>query len=235
MKKKIAKLALVLFGVSLLSGCGDSLYEMTEEERGAVVSYASHVVAKYNSFQQDGLIYVSPEEETESTSDKQEPEEDADDEEETTQTSHGGAGTAAETSTETTLSQALDLGMVHAVYTGAEIADTYEEGSYYSVEPENGKQFLIVHVDLANQAATGMHVDILAVQPSFQATVNGEMKATLQASILLDDLSTYQGDIGAGETVSTVLLFQVPTGQITNVENLQLQVTVGGNKSTINL
>ena len=55
MKGSRMRIAAVLFVAAVtLSGCGEALYELTPEEQAAIVSYASHTVAKFNNYQKDG-------------------------------------------------------------------------------------------------------------------------------------------------------------------------------------
>ncbi|MCR5467839.1 MAG: DUF4352 domain-containing protein [Lachnospiraceae bacterium] len=66
LKKEIAVLlllAVVVFG----TGCGDAMYELTEEEQSAIVSYSAHAIAKFNTYQSDGIVYVNPAELIEET------------------------------------------------------------------------------------------------------------------------------------------------------------------------
>ena len=59
MKGSRMRIAAVLFVAAVtLSGCGEALYELTPEEQAAIVSYASHTVAKFNNYQKDGEIFV---------------------------------------------------------------------------------------------------------------------------------------------------------------------------------
>ena len=55
---KMKMTALVLAAAFTFTGCGEALYELTPEEELAVVSYASHVVAKFNKYQRDGEVFV---------------------------------------------------------------------------------------------------------------------------------------------------------------------------------
>ena len=52
--------AVLLSAAFTLTGCGEALYTLQSEEEAAVVNYAAHAVAKYNTYQQDGEVYVPP-------------------------------------------------------------------------------------------------------------------------------------------------------------------------------
>ena len=62
MKNSRIRITAVLFAVAVaLSGCGEALYEMTAEEEAILVNYAAQSVAKFNTYQQDGEVFVRQE------------------------------------------------------------------------------------------------------------------------------------------------------------------------------
>lgn len=253
MRNSRMKITAVLFAIALtLSGCGDALYEMTSEEQSIIVNYAAQSVAKFNTYQRDGEVYVRPdvlegedssktETEPVQTEVKQPTEELTGEETGTEQPAEDTnlgqlpeAPSPEPESTGATMNQALDLGVISADYTGYELTKSYMAEDYYVVDAEAGKQFLVVKYNLVNTSGQPLHINILAMTPSFTAVINGEQTVPAQTSILLNDLSTYQSDIEAGGTNETVLLFQVPE-DITDVSGIQLNVTMNGNQFTINL
>lgn len=240
LKMKMA--ALLAAAAFLLAGCGDALYVLTPEEEAGIVSYASHAVAKFNKLQQEGEIFVRQdvldhEDGTEEAETQEEPPANSEASEEGPDpqpgqadgTSEGGEGAAA-----VTLGTALDLGAVQAEYTGSSLCVTYEKSDVFAIDAAEGKQLLVLNVRLTNPSSQDLHVDILAMTPTFQATVNGEETAAAQTTILPNDLSTYQGDLLAGASCDTVLLFQIPQ-EIQEVSGVQLKVVMDGAANTVNL
>ena len=61
-RTRIKMMAAVMAATMLLGGCGDALYDLTDDEENVIVNYAAHIVTKYNTYQREGLTYVSPEE-----------------------------------------------------------------------------------------------------------------------------------------------------------------------------
>lgn len=61
-KKKLIRKAIVLGILAvmmlLMTGCGDQLVDLTDEEEAKIVTYAAHVISKFNKKQPDGLCYV---------------------------------------------------------------------------------------------------------------------------------------------------------------------------------
>lgn len=237
-KKKSLLSVLLLAGALTLSGCGEEPYELQDNEREIIVNYAAHVVAKNNVKQPEGYryVYVSPQddmEEEEQPQDAQTEENDENvqqpDEETKTDDVEGGEDIpSAEEQPSITLSEALGLKGIQAVYTGAELTDHYQ-----SIIPESGKKLLILHVTLQNQTEKARKCDILSLLPVFRAKVNGTEEVTSELTILEDNLSTWEKKIPAGGSEDTMILFQVREDAITSVDQLELKVIVGEKTSRV--
>ena len=124
---KMKMTAILLTVVFLLAGCGDALYELTPEEETAIVSYASQLVAKYNTYQREGEVNVSPEmlEPEEPETEALPPEEQAQTPQEQPDTPEQNTPDAVpdqpslEGESFSTINEALDLGVVQVEYTGS--------------------------------------------------------------------------------------------------------------------
>lgn len=225
--------AVLMTAAFLFAGCGESLYELTQEEEATIVSYAAHTVAKYNTYQQDGEVYVLqevPKEEEVTTEESEQSSEVQETEQQIGET----AGAPSSESQASTLTEALDLGVVQVDYMGSSLCNTYDKSQSYVVDADLGQQLLVLKLNLTNTVAQDLHIDILAMTPTFQAVINGTEKAVAQTTILPDDLSTYQGDILAGATNEAVLLFQIPQ-EIEQISSIQLKITMNGKNYTVNL
>ena len=238
-KRKSLLSVVLLAGVLVLTGCGEEPYELQDNEREIIVNYAAHIIAKYNVKQPEGYRYVyeSPEDEADVTEEQpQDPQQ-----EETQQTDSDTDGQPQEdTSTDSadsaggeeqpsvTLSEALGLKDIQAVYTGTELTDRYG-----TVVPDSGKKLMILHVTLQNRTGKAKKCDILSLLPVFRAKVNGTQEVTAELTILPENLRTWEEKIPAGETVDTIILFQVKEDAVTSVDQLELEVTAGEKTSRV--
>lgn len=127
-----------------------------------------------------------------------------------------------------TLSEALGLTNIQAVYTGAELTDRYD-----TIVPDSGKKLMILHVTLQNKGKKAKKCDILSLLPNFRAKVNGTQEVTAELTILPENLSTWEEKIPAGGSADTIILFQVKEDAVTAVEQLELEVTAGGKTSRV--
>ena len=252
MKNIRAKLgAVLLVALFATTGCGEKAIILTEEEESTIVNYAAHVVAKYNTRQPDGLARLSAEtlneiSGTDSTKDEEQgtqTEDVSDDVQKDGMQADevsgvdGLEGTDAEDvlpeERQTTLGEALGVAGVDATVTGIELKDTYVQEDYFAMDATAGKTYLVVHVSLTNTTETDILCDMLAQKPQFKAQVNGAKAVPAETTILLNDISTYQGVIPAGGSIDTVLLFLVSKDGVSQVDTLTLEVNANGVKNEI--
>lgn len=236
-KKKSLLGAVFLAGALVLTGCGEEPYELQDNEREMIVNYAAHIIAKYNVRQPEGYRYVFRQPDDEPDSEEEQPEEtqveeagsgqQPDDGQESATSAADAAG-GEEEQPSVTLSEALGLKNIQAVYTGAELTDRYD-----SVIPDAGKRLMIFHVTLQNRTEKTRKCDILSLLPVFRAKVNGTQEVTAELTILPENLSTWEEKIPAGGSADTIILFQVNEDEISSINQLELKVTVGEKTSRV--
>ncbi len=221
--KKVLLSGLLLLSAGAMYGCGEAPYELEADEQAIIVNYAAHIVAKYNMKQPEGYQYVYIPEDDGTAADEQ-PEDTAQDQTGDTAQTPDQAGTtdgAQQGSDTTTLSEALGLKKVRAVYTGAELTDRYDE----TVVPESGKQLLVLHVALQNPTEKTQSCDLLAILPKFRVKVNQTVEASSELTIMPDNLATWEEDLPAGAIEDTVIIFQLDQNAVTQIDQLELEVT----------
>lgn len=234
---KIKTMAAMTAMAMLLGGCGDAPYELTESEEDIIVNYSAHVVTKFNTDQKQGLTYVNMDavedmEETEQVQDAELPEST-----ETFAADGDIPDVPGETDTafqEASLNDVFGNENVSVAYTGAFLTSNYIENDYYSVDAEKGKTYLVLGFDITNNGAEDAEVDNYALTPVFRVSTADGVSTVAELTVLLEDFSTYQGTIPAGETQGTVLLFQVPD-TISEVPDFTLDVNIGGTSYRIAL
>ena len=235
MKKQKRFLCIVIALMSLvLSGCGTQLYEMTKEEEDLIVQSAAYFVAKHNIQQKDGVSAVV---DPDSIVLKNEIEEASSEEvTEEGQVSEGGAS-SGELIVSGGVSLADIMGLssnVTVSYVESYVADNYVEGSAYFVEAEKGKTFYVMKFSIQNTSDDAVVVDNAAIHPVFKL-VSGNLSVKSEVTFLTTDFSTYQGTIKAGETVETILLFEVSNSQAEQIVAPELQISVDNEIKNVKL
>lgn len=245
MKKQRASLLIVtLISALFFSGCGTSMYELTDSEEEIIVHYAAYAVAKHNIFQKDGAKVVDAglyEAESEEPETEIPDTEDTEAETETGQSSLP-QGTDGQSTEHIPDGEAISLadaigqsGILNVTYQGCSVADNYQEGNYYSVQADAGNTYVIMQFTMQNQTSASVEVDTLELNPTFQACFNGADWVQEEVTLLLNSLSTYEGIIEAGGQADVVLLFQIPQEQAEQLSDISLSVLLNGTTSPVNL
>ncbi len=227
MKMSKIKAITVLAVMAVLSGgCGAAPYTLTESEENLIVHYAAHVVAKFNTDQEKGLTYVKPdaEEETESETEERAPETEG--AQGLPAAPQGGAeAEAVPGEPAVSLGDIFGNGNLSISCTNARVTPHYAENSYYSVDAEPGKTYLVLDFEITNSGPQEETIDCLARKPYFQVEIEGGRKITSELTLLMEDFSAYQAEIPAGQTQYAVLLFQIPD-TYTEVPDFTLSISV---------
>lgn len=233
--RNVIKMGAVLVAAAMLfTGCGDPMVPLTEDEESIVVNYSAGILAKHNSFQQEGITAVYPEEEEES----EEPEETEESEEkektdETEKSKEDAKGQseqepAEQGSKQITLTEALSVPKVQFSYHDYSTADSYKQGDYFSMDASEGNTFLILNVNMTNTGKKAAECDFVQKQPSFVLSLNGEAGVRNQVTMLTNDLSTYKGTLEPGQTEAVILLFEVPQETAQNISTMKLNLEING-------
>lgn len=233
MGRKKGMICVLMCGAMLLfTGCEEA-YDLTEEDQSRIADYAAHVVTKYNGSQEEGLLKVEPEmiqEEEDETDGSQDQEE----KKEESKTSQSGQADTDKTET-VSLNQALQLESgLKASFARYDVTSSYVEADYFAMNATSGKTYLVVHINLEAEGQD-VNCDMLSKDLNFRVLINGEKEVAAQTSILLNDLSTYQGTIAQGSAQDCVLLFETEEENVSNIESLGLKVLDGASTSTVTL
>lgn len=232
MKKFKRHLCIALAGMMLfLTGCGTQLHELTAEEEELIVQSAAYYVAKYNIQQKDGVNgYPLPDSFEEDESE---------DESESTEQENVGEGTESGQPQPSDQMASLAELIGHEktlkiTYEGSQVASSYKEGSAYLVEAAPGKTFYVMKFKLTNISSEDVKVDNASKSPIVKLNADG-VKVKSEVTFLTSDFSTYQGTIGAGKSVETILLFEVSESDGAKITAPTLEIAIGNSTKTIKL
>lgn len=214
-------MASVLTVATVMTGCGTKIYDMTDEEQQLIVNYSAYALSKHNIYQPDGMTSATEAETEEQDTSAAETEMETADEKtsEKTDTGHenGNSGQSQQTAQETkptmqtvSLAQAIGYDGLSVSYAGLTTAETYKEGSYYSMEAGAGNIYAVLKFTLSNTTGTDMKVDLFTKTGKYRAAFSGGKEYEAEGSFLTYALNTFQGTIAAGQSVDVVLLFKVP-------------------------
>ena len=123
------------------------------------------------------------------------------------------------------------------IYDGYEITDVYPNSGddlFMAMDARAGKVFLVTKFSVTNNSGQTETFDMFSKQGKFRLNMNGERYKS-QYTLLLDDLSMFKGDVEVGETINTVLIFEIPESAVANVNDMVLSITVDGETSSMQL
>lgn len=215
-----------------LTGCGTELYELTEEEENLIVHSAAYYLSKYNTLQRDGVNgYPLPdsfeEDESESESESE------------SETEEEGSGN--EEDTPKPIDELFYLAelighkdSLKITYEGSYVSKSYQEGMAYIVDASAGRAFYVMKIKLTNITGQELTVNNAAKSPIVKL-ISDVVTVKSEVTLLSNDFSTYQGKLGAGESVETILLFEVSEKAAEKITAPKLQITIDNSTKTIKL
>lgn len=232
----------------LLTGCGTDYPDLTAEQEKMVGEYAAKLLLKYDANNRARLI-VREELEAETVVEETEaPVEETPEqpEEETTVETPEADTAVSETEAVPPANMIASPEEFYELaegisidYQGMEICSSYppegQADSYFALDATEGKSLMVLKFKIENQAQSEQKVDLLTQNVLFRITANGGYTRNTLTTMLLDDMSTYVGELAAGETADVVLLVEVDNDVANNISTLMLNLKNESKTCTIQL
>lgn len=223
----------------LMTGCGE-MPDLTQEETELISEYAVGVLLKYDRAYNNRLVDTSAydlEEETEPSEEEiqeEEPEPEMEEPAEVVDVSRDEEVQPAISSVE----EYYGIPNLAISYTGYEVADSYppsEEGAVpvFSMDASPGTQLLVLKFNVQNTSGQDQQMDMLGYGATFRVSVNGEASKGALATMLVNDMQTYDDVIPANAAVEMVSIVEMPQG--TNVESIDFILRGNGEDGTLTL
>lgn len=215
------------------SGCGSAVTQLSEEDQNKVAAYCAQVVSKFNKVPATGLVRVAKQ--AEDTTDPSDEKNDT--EESSASTSEKTAPAKTDDSSQdvstSTLTDAIGISGMSFLYREAKTANGYQQGDVYDLTPDAGNELLVVRLKAKNTTKSSIKVDMPAEGIAFTATY-GDESVDSDMTLLMNDLTTYQGTFKAGKSRNMLLLFQFPKGTVKDADKVQYSVRKGDTTVSIN-
>lgn len=249
--KKGKVLGLLAMSAVLLTGCVDSMPELTDEQSEIVAEYAAGLLLKYSpnynykiaSEEEVAAAMASREEVPES---EQVPETDnAQAEDETSQSPSSSETQAAETESEadqvqfvTDLDFAAELGIDDLIirYQSFELCDSYpQNNSGFSVSAAQDKKLLVMHFDLEGLPEEDVDCNLFDYDIKMRVTINDTASAAVLSTMIPNDLTSYMEVVHAGEIVDVVAVAEISDMTEEEIQTLTLRASSNGQTCTVKL
>ena len=238
--KIVRKIIVLGMAAGLLTGCGNVIPELTEEEASLIATYVADVVLE--SSKENNSRLVDTEKETarrEELSQKVEQlkEKKAQEEEEEAKRTGGTSGsTASNEQPVEDIAGFIGLDGFQVSYDGYAIEKSYsadeeeEWGMVFDASPE--KNLLIVKLRVTNITDTPAVVDVLSKDMMFSIRGDDSVNSMALVTMLLNDFASARDEIGAGESRQYVLITQIDES-IAEVNSLSLVMKKGEEKASV--
>lgn len=232
MNKKII-LSIVLLCVCM-GFCGCSLMEpVSDKDMDAIAAYSAKMVAKYNTKQKDGVVFIDESDELKSMEkEKEKAKANTTNSTNSSKSSNSTSGNATQTTPPVALAAALGINGVDFAFQGVEVKDSYTT-NVYDMSPNPGSKFLVMKFKATNTSGQDANIDILSLSPKFKATINGSANANNDLTLMPEDLSTFKGTLKANESRDLIILFQFKDADLSNIQGTSLKCTVNGSTNDI--
>ncbi len=229
----VKKLRVLLCGLGvtfILSGCSGDMPELTQEENDIIAEYAVGLLLKYDKYYNSRLVDLSAYEEQQEI-EQNEPEESNTPEEESMPEDNNELS-QSDSNVEEVIEQASTIEEFYGIegfsfqYVGCELKTEYPDmaedsaDAYFAVQATPGTQLLVLKYQVNNYSGADRELDMLSYGLRTRVAVNGESSKSTLSTMLLNDLHTYKGFVGANDSTELVLIIEVPEG--TYIENLSL-------------
>lgn len=234
MKKVISYLLLCICCFGL---CGCTEYpNMSEADLDLVAEYAAGLLLQNSATAENRLMDVEEallalEAEKEEEIPEEPAEEPVEEPEETTQpeTPVIDKTEQIEETPIAPINDAMGVDLLTVQFNGYEIKDSYPDGSgaFFALDAGEGNKLLVVKLTLTNNTDSSVDINMLDNNVSYKVSLDGSGYKFALSTMLLDDLSTYVGTLGAGNTVELVLISEWKEEELANVSNPSLYIKNG--------
>lgn len=235
--KKGKIIGVLAISACMLTGCIDSMPDMTEEQSELVAEYAADMLLKYSPNYHyriaDEEEVASAEAEMETSQEEETTQEESQPSQDLSQTGSGesvsvGAETSVEDGSEYDLATFFGMEQFSIRYASCEITDAYpkaESGAGFSVTAPQGYNLLVLHFDVENLGEEAAQCNLFDQINKVRVNVNDAGYVQALSTLLTNDLTTYMEDIPAGEVADAVVAVPVEQTDLDEIQTAVMQIT----------
>lgn len=237
--KKVKLCAACLAVTMLFTGCGNQIPELTEEESQRIGEFAAITLLKYDSNHRSRLVDIALIEEEKKEAPLEVIEEPvAENKEVADAPIIVEQPQVPEVLGVQSIEECLDLVPgLEIAFTDYEITDSYptDEATtdYFTLDAASGKKLLVLKFNVANQTGQTQEFDIFGKKAVFRVTVNDSYTRKALTTMLMNDFTTYLGNLEAGANQEMVLLIEIDEEMAGNVSSISLKVKNESKEYTI--
>ena len=242
--KRACKLLCGIMAAALLTGCGSTMPDLTQEENDLISEYAVGVLLKYDKYHSGRLVDTTDYETVEDVAQAEEPEETEQPEPEQEEMPVDDTEVVDVSQDEetpvipATIEEYYGLQDFTFQYTGYELVQNYppdadENNVFFSMDATEGMQLMVLKFTAFNTSSSDQTLNMLERGARFRVSVNGESSKGALATMLLNDMQTYNDMVPAGSMVELVSIVEIP--QSVSVNTIEFILRGGEENAVMNL
>jgi len=247
MKKCICTLVIMAFLV-LLCGCNSEVPDLTQEQTTLISEYATHLLVKHSELSNRNLLNESELEqgiisEAEERQRKEKADEIAktylrDEVEVVDDVIVDEERSLSVIEPSQTITEFLEEDNFAIDYVSYELCESYpvtgggEEEFYMAMDATSGKQLCVVKFSVRNITSEDRMLNMIEKNSRYLLRMAGNESVYAQATMLLDDLSSFNGVIEGNATEQMVLVFEVDN-TLTQLETAELVIKNGAGENVV--
>lgn len=228
----------------LMTGCA-TVPDLTQTETELISEYAVGVLLKYDKGHGRRLVDTTGYELAEETEElepelpvEEIPEEPEPESEETTEVVDVSQDEEETQPAISSVEAYYGIPNIMISYTGWEMADSYppqaeDATPFFSMDASEGMQLLVLKFNAQNLTGEDQTLNMMGYQATFRISVNGEASRGALATMLVNDMQTFDSVIPAGSSVDMVSIVEVPQG--TNPNTIDFILRGGEQDGTLHL
>lgn len=241
--KKGKVLGLLVMSTVLLTGCVDSMPELTAEQSEIIAEYAAGLLLKYSprynykivseeevaAAMAAGPEASEPETETERAEEMETESQSSPDAPETETQPESQETTAVQLVAELDFAAELGIDDLIVRYQSFELCDSYpQDNSGFSVSAAQGKKLLVMHFDLEGLPEEDVDCNLFDYDIKMRVTINDTASAAVLSTLIPNDLASYMEVVHVGEIVDVVAVAEIDDMTEADIQSLVLQASAGG-------
>lgn len=227
----------------LLTGCGSTMPDLTQEEIDIISEYAVGILLKYDKNHGSRLVDTSEYENVVEEAPEEIPEVEPEQEQEPEIAENDAEVVDVSQDIETaslpsTIEEYYGIEGVTFQYLGYDLTDSYPPGAdgediFFAMDATEGSQLLVLRFMATNVTSSDLILNMMDYGVKFRISVNGEAGQSALTTMLLDDLQTYKDILPAGYSVELVSIVEIP--QSSSVETIDFILRGGDENVTMSL
>ncbi len=251
--KKGNVLGILAMSAILLTGCVDSMPELTAEQSEIIAEYAAGLLLKYSpnynykiaSEEEVAAAMAAKKEVSETEDTEPATEEQTEAETAPSQDTSSPEDQPVETEYETDqvllvsdLDFAAELGIDDLIirYQSFEICSEYPQGNAgFNVAAAQGKKLLVLHFDMEGLPEEDVDCNLFDYNLKMRVTINDTSSAAVLSTMLPNDLASYMDIVKAGDRVDVVAVAEIDDMTQEQIQTLTLRVASNGQTCNVKL